>query len=130
MSSRESCDSKNTISSIQPVEEEHFVAAKQRLRTLEFYERCGISSSELQVAVKPSVNTGTTPTTRTVQNVKVHLWDGKSYKAAYFHGADSQETKFVVSGLETDWGTHKRGLVVRASDLVRLEVTLSNNKQK
>lgn len=81
-------------------EQEQYAAAIQRQRTLLFYKACTQGRIEIS---------------------RVNLRDGSRVEAKEVVAVDSSESKLVLSGLQTDWGTSARPVTIRGSDIATVE---------
>lgn len=59
------------------------------------------------------------------QDVQVKFYDTKDpLPAKKLTAVDSSESKFAISGLETNWGLYKGAVCVRGSDIAYIDLKL------
>jgi hypothetical protein len=58
------------------------------------------------------------------KSVDVKLADHSEVTAKQLFAVDSSESKFVLEGVTTDWGTYKEPVTLRGGDIVYIDVRL------
>lgn len=57
------------------------------------------------------------------------LIDGSQVGANKFETVDAGETKYILTGLETDWGLHSGAVAIRSSDTAFVEFIFRQSTQ-
>lgn len=61
----------------------------------------------------------------TATNLQIKLYDSKPLLPAQnLSAVDSSESKFAITGFQTNWGLHKGTLCIRGSDIAYIDLDL------
>lgn len=83
------------------------IAAAQRQRSLLVYNRLGC-----------------------LGKAQFQLIDGSQVGVNKFETVDAGETKYIVTGLETDWGLHPGAVAIRSSDTAFIQFSFGQSTKE